>query len=987
LTFHTRILAARSSLRLLLPPTAGNVARHARLQLLVIAYLIAGTAAIAGYLVSTGWLSGVAYVSVGILAAAGLLGGIVIHRPKLAAPWLLLAVGQACFLLADSVYFGSDGGASATFPSVADGFYLLGYPALAAGLGLLIRYPATGFRLAPLLDALAVGIALVLVLWVIAIENFIHDLSLPLVDRIVLLAYPVADVFLFAGAAFLVLATGGRGHARWLLMAAFALVLVADTLYSIALAEDAYVRGLADVLWLGSYMVLGLAALVPSMGDLTKPDRGARRTSHILPLVVAAAVVPLFAVVQQLIHGHVDLLVVIASEMVLAVVLLLRTVDLHHAERASFNLLRNQASILANMRESVVVSDLAGLITHWNDGAERVYGYEPAEVVGRSADVLHPDPDDGLRASQLAAALSGRDEEGDWAGRRKDGRRVVVNIHTSPMHDANGRICGVIGVSTDVTDRRVAERTAVRLATAIEQASEAVVVTNAAAEIEFVNPAFERITGYSANEVLGKNPRILKSGHQSPTYYDAMWSTLLSGRPWTAEFSNLRKDGSTYRVMSVISPIRDLAGVTTGYVAVSRDVTAERHNEQRSQQLARQRTLLAQTLREMDGTAAAETNSAAISRQLLSLSGVATAGLFIFTPDGCAQPYGFAVAGDGEPLYRIPKRRTTFLKGRAASGPWIAAWDDLPNHPYNDLFMSLGVRAIAYAPVRDADNLIGFLHVSSAAPNAEELLSDTLPSLVEFADICGALLTPGITVRHSQLAAHAEVAGVIRRRAFRTVLQPIVDLAAGQVVGYEALTRFADGRAPDVVLAEAAAVGLERELDLALVRSALDAGARLPAGCWLNLNVGPVTVMGGPQLRRLLAAAQRDIVLEITEHSQITDYPAFRRAFDRLGERVKLAVDDAGAGYASLHHILELHPAIVKLDRNLVHGVDADEARRALIAGIHHFTELAGCDLIAEGVETEAELGALREIGITLAQGYLLGRPAELDQVFGPDDS
>ena len=216
----------------------------------------------------------------------------------------------------------------------------------------------------------------------------------------------------------------------------------------------------------------------------------------------------------------------------------------------------------------------------------------------------------------------------------------------------------------------------------------------------------QRIPG--DHEVIGKNPRLLKSGHQSVDYYVAMWSTLLAGKPWNAEFRNRRKDGSLYESMAVISPIIGAAGGITGYVAVSRDVTAERHSEHRSQQLARERSLLAQTLRQMDATASAEANSAAISRQLLTMGGVATAGLFMFTPDGSAQPYGFAVAGDGQPLFRIPKRRAAYLKARSASGPWIAAWENLPGHPYNDLFMSLGVRSIAYAPVRSADRLIGF---------------------------------------------------------------------------------------------------------------------------------------------------------------------------------------------------------------------------------------------------------------------------------------
>jgi PAS domain S-box-containing protein len=544
-----------------------------------------------------------------------------------------------------------------------------------------------------------------------------------------------------------------------------------------------------------------------------------------------------------------------------------------------------------------------------------------------------------------------------------------------------GEIEGLLGVGSDVTERRRADRTAARLAKAIEQASEAVIVTNAAAEIEFVNPAFERITGYAAAEVVGRNPRLLKSGHQGPEYYRAMWSTLLAGRSWTADVRDRRKDGSTYDATMVISPIVGADGAISGYVGVSRDVTAERRSEERSRQLARERALVAQTLRQLDASAPAESNSTAICRQLLSLSGIATSGLFVFTPDGRATPYGFAVVGDGEPRYRVPKRRTAYLKARSASGPWIAAWNDLPGHPYNDLFMGLGVRAIAYAPVRTGEQLIGFLHVSSAEPNAQELLTEVLPALLEFADICGALLMGSVGQRHDRLEARAELTKTIRQHAFHTVVQPIFELASGLVVGYEALTRFDSGRPPDQVIAGAAAMGLDVELDLALVESALATADQLPATCFVNLNVGPQTVLRSRRLRRLLAGAPRQIVLEITEHSQISDYAAFRRAVERLGPHVRLAVDDTGAGYASLRHILELRPSVVKLDRNLVQGVADDEARRALIAGIRHFTELAGCDIVAEGIETEAELAALREIGITYVQGFLLGRPARVDQL------
>jgi EAL domain-containing protein (putative c-di-GMP-specific phosphodiesterase class I) len=120
-------------------------------------------------------------------------------------------------------------------------------------------------------------------------------------------------------------------------------------------------------------------------------------------------------------------------------------------------------------------------------------------------------------------------------------------------------------------------------------------------------------------------------------------------------------------------------------------------------------------------------------------------------------------------------------------------------------------------------------------------------------------------------------------------------------------------------------------------------------------------------------------VLEVTEHAAIADYPAFRAAMAAFGPRVELAVDDAGAGFASLRHILELRPAFVKLDRSLVAGLESDYARHAMIAGLRHFARATGFRLIAEGIETDQELAILRALDIQLGQGFLLGRPLAVD--------
>jgi EAL domain-containing protein (putative c-di-GMP-specific phosphodiesterase class I) len=143
----------------------------------------------------------------------------------------------------------------------------------------------------------------------------------------------------------------------------------------------------------------------------------------------------------------------------------------------------------------------------------------------------------------------------------------------------------------------------------------------------------------------------------------------------------------------------------------------------------------------------------------------------------------------------------------------------------------------------------------------------------------------------------------------------------------------------------------------------------------LNLNVSPALVMAVEPLDRLLREWGWQTILELTEHAAVDDYEALRAAIASLGPNVRLAIDDAGAGFASFRHILELAPQFVKLDRAIITGIDTDPARQALVAGMRQFAVTTGCGLIAEGIETEAELAALRGLGISLGQGYLLGRP------------
>jgi EAL domain-containing protein (putative c-di-GMP-specific phosphodiesterase class I)/DNA-binding NarL/FixJ family response regulator len=217
--------------------------------------------------------------------------------------------------------------------------------------------------------------------------------------------------------------------------------------------------------------------------------------------------------------------------------------------------------------------------------------------------------------------------------------------------------------------------------------------------------------------------------------------------------------------------------------------------------------------------------------------------------------------------------------------------------------------------------------------------------------------------------------------ALGVVFQPICDLNTGKAVGAEALARFhvSPERTPDRWFAEASEVGLRRELELVALRHALSNLSELPKGLFLSINISPATVRT-PSFRKAMddVAANR-IVLEVTEHTRVEDYDALNDALQRaraLGAR--LAIDDAGAGFASLRHILRLAPDFVKLDRTLIDDIEHDRSHQALAAGLISFATKIDATIVAEGIERDGQLRALRELGVSCGQGFLLARPAPL---------
>jgi EAL domain-containing protein (putative c-di-GMP-specific phosphodiesterase class I) len=240
------------------------------------------------------------------------------------------------------------------------------------------------------------------------------------------------------------------------------------------------------------------------------------------------------------------------------------------------------------------------------------------------------------------------------------------------------------------------------------------------------------------------------------------------------------------------------------------------------------------------------------------------------------------------------------------------------------------------------------------------------------------LRSPAEAARLAELGEAARVRSVLDSARLRMVFQSVVRLDDLLPVAYEALARFDDPAfaGPTEAFAAAGRAGIGPELELMAVGQAFDRLPEVPPGAWLSVNLSAETLVRPATQELLLARAPDRIGVEITEHTPVLDYAPLVQATNRLREAgIQIGVDDAGAGYASLRHILKLRPTVIKLDLEIVRDVDTDRVRQALTRSLVGFAGEVGAILVAEGIETAEQLATLQRLGVGFGQGYLFDRP------------
>ncbi|MDP3519946.1 MAG: EAL domain-containing protein [Hydrogenophaga sp.] len=649
---------------------------------------------------------------------------------------------------------------------------------------------------------------------------------------------------------------------------------------------------------------------------------------------------------------------------------------------------------------------------------DKMLGYSADELVGRDTLTLLLMPeaqaqanarlDERLRALARGerSAKTGYDE---LLHRHKNGQAVCVEMVTSFITNAVGEVVQVQGVSRDITARKAAQAQITQLSQATEQSPASVIITNLRGDIEYVNAAFERNTGYSRGEVLGQNPRFLQSGQTPRGTYEAMWQSLRDGVHWDGEVINRRKDGALTVQSVTIAPLRDPAGAVSRYLSVQLDVTAQREAEETAHRLAWFDPLTGlpnrlRLLSEIEASLAADSRRGGHSAILLiNLDRFKTVN----------EALGHAA---GDTLLRQLAQRLGELQPAGDMLARLSA-DEFALLQHAQEPMAAATSAAALRTAQAVHKVL----VAPFALESGELVNVT-------ASVGVALLphddndTPGDVLRRADTALHRAKAGGGQQSAFfdaamgqvvserfavdqdlrrgmaaqelRLYLQPQVN-RQGHMVSAEALVRW---QHPDKGLVPPGTfIGVAEESELiaelgdwvlAQVCGHLGrlrtSGRRLP----IAVNVSPRQFHKSDFVPGVLRALEQagahpgDLVLEITEGVVIEQVDAVVRKMSQLTQRgVRFSIDDFGTGYSSLAYLKRLPIHELKIDKSFVQDAPHDPSDAALVEAILSVAGHLRLKVVAEGVETQEQADFLNQRANVVHQGYLFGRPAPADEV------
>ena len=675
-------------------------------------------------------------------------------------------------------------------------------------------------------------------------------------------------------------------------------------------------------------------------------------------------------------------------------------------------------SLLLASPSVLCLTDAAGQVRAITPNAARILGdacERAAELGITTRELLQPDEPQTVQAllddlSRIDAAETGRwtlktrapSGEARWL--EIDGRNLLFDPEVGAL----------LLEIRDVTRAHSVNERHHLLGDALDQSPDAVIVTNAQGFIEYVNPAFENLSGYQLSDLLGRTPSILKADRQSPEYFERMWTQLRRGEVFRAEIANRKKNGEIYYEDLMIEPLRDGSGAITHFISTGRDITQRKRTELNADaaafydsvtgvstfKLLRERSRQILALARRHGLTAA-----LLQVDVKGLPGVNT-NLGPDVRDELLRKFAERLKQglrESDVIARMENEGFLILLSdvaeAAATARVVRRLRESVSRPFQIREHSLSVGntvGVALYP-QDATTFDELVDYSTVALKRAELST----SGYQFYKKETTELTD------ERLSLEDDLVWAWDRKQFVLHYQPVVAVGSGRVIGAEALARGhvigmeALARWPhldrgEIQPAQFIPVAERTGRIVALDRWAIATAARQAAAWaeegwhgWIAVNLSARSLHDADlpaYIRRCFETHQLPpgrIILEITESTAMRDTEMTARILAELREAGALiAIDDFGVGHSSLAYLKHFPVDILKLDHKFVNDIGNTQKQEALIETVIALAHKIGAQVVAEGVEVQSQLTWLKTAGCDYAQGYLVGRPQPADVAF-----
>ncbi len=672
--------------------------------------------------------------------------------------------------------------------------------------------------------------------------------------------------------------------------------------------------------------------------------------------------------------------------------------DITESKKAELEL-RKLSRALEQSPASVVITDTDGIIEYVNPKFEQISGYTASEAIGQNPRIMKSGDKSPEEYKEMWDTITaGKEWRGNFHNKRKDGSIYWESASISPLRNEQGEATHFIAVKEDVTAQKRAEDLLRMNATVFDTTTEGIMVTDADNRIKTVNPAFSRITGYEASEVVGRDPSILSSGRQEKLFYQEMWETVAHQGHWSGEIWNRRKDGSVYPQWLSIASIKDEKSRVSEYVAIFSDITQRKENEEQIRYQANydaltglpNRSLLQDRLSQAIMSAGREGWGLAllfidldkfkvvndsfghvIGDELLQMVAVRI--------KACVREVDTVARFGGDEFVVLLQDISEPEDAAKVASKIIGTVSEVFDLSSREIFVGASIGITLYP--EDADTPDTLLQ---NADMAMYLAKDTGRNRFQFFT---AKIQEQVRVRQS---LEHDLRQALKRDEFELYYQPVVDADNESIISVEALLRWHHPQlgfvAPDTFIPLAEEIGLIGKIGMWILHT----------GCrqvheWHQAGLGDIEIafnLSGRQRELGLTANDISLILretglsgefltlEITESELIEDTAeeiTWLQSFKNVG--AKLSIDDFGTGYSSLSYLKRFPVDILKIDRAFVVDLPDHQDDASLVEAIVAIAKSLNLKLVAEGVETRAQAEFLKKIGCDYLQGYYFGKP------------